>query len=308
VPLEFTGGGAVPAGGGQLATGQVQGFGWRMVRGGVGLAYLGFKLYLWAVFFALVAIGVVALGVYLSALPNGPPSPAAVSACWIGAAVLGICGLLLAGIGGLLGLLGQLLCCFVPQGVASRLCIWGSVFLMLVSPVVGGVGSFAAGPPPEGKPGTVTGARGDIPPLPPDQAGGDDLMQKVTQQLAPLLPYLIAGSVSLSAAGGGNLVSWLLWVCFLRQVGCLLGERRVARGVIRYVIYLVVWPLLMTCAGGLTLLVVWLAPQVSTPATQPWLAGVPAALFFLLLLVSVLWYFLLLRRTALTLRQEVVTA
>jgi hypothetical protein len=174
--------------------------------------------------------------------------------------------------------------------------------------VVAGVGSLAAGPPPDGKPGTVTGPQGGIPQPPSEQGGGDELMQKVTQQLAPFLPYLIAASISLSVAGSGLVVAWLLWLCFLRQVGCLLGERRVARGVIRFIIYLIVWPLLMACAGGLTLLVVWLAPQVSTPATQPWLFLVPAALFGLLLLVSVLWYFLLLRRTALTLRQEVVTA
>jgi hypothetical protein len=303
--FDFVGGGAPAEGGGQHpVAGQVQGLGWRLVRRGIGLAQLGFILFLVAGLLAVTAGGVLALSVWLQV--TQPDASAGVWACRIVAGILGFFAVLLGGIGLLLGLIGQLLCCAVPQGVASRLCIWGSVGLMLVGFLVGGIGSALGMSGSAGKPTvTTTGPTADMP-LPAGEPGtGDDQAQLLGRALAQVLPYVLAAAVSLSVAGGGGLVAWLLWLLFLRQVAWLLGNQRLARGVVVYVVYLIVWPLLLSCAGGITGLVVWAVPQTATPTTLPWLVGVPSALAGLLVLVNMLWYFILLRRTAVTLKQAV---
>jgi hypothetical protein len=285
--------------------GQVQGLGWRLVRTGVGLAYLGFILFFVAFLLFVAAGGLMALSVYLTASAGGQAN-AGVWACVIIGSILAIAGGLVWMLASLLGFIGQLLSCAVPQGVASRLCIWGSVAALLAGIVAGGIGGAVGGAGAGGKPVvTVTGPGGEMPMPAPEQGG--DHMQAVNRVVAQVLPYVLASAAFLGVSIGAWLLSELLWLLFLRQVGWLLGNRRLAGGVVIYVVFLIVWPLLLSCAGGITGLVVWLA-KIDNPVALMWLTGVPAGLVFLLLLVNVLWYFILLRRTAVTLKRAVATA
>jgi hypothetical protein len=303
-PFDFKGTTAVQeAGARQRPAGQFQGLGWRLVRSGVGLAYLGLRFALVAALILLSAGGVAALGLRLQI--SQPDAKAGIWACGIGAAVLGGVSLVVLGIGGILSLIGQLLCCAVPQGVASRLCIWGSVALPLAGFLIGAV-TAAMTPRPEMPQPAATTTEGEVKEEAPPaeaQAGGAEALQKALQ---PVLPFLVAYSAGLATTGGTWLLSELLWLCFLRQVAWLVGNQRLARGVVVYVVWLFAWPLLLSCASGVLGLVVW-ATSAATPTALPWLVGVPSGLVGLLLLVNWLWYFLLVRRTAVTLQQVVQT-
>jgi hypothetical protein len=230
---------------------------------------------------------------------NAGEANAAVVACWIVAIGLGLVGLILLAIGGVIAVVGQCACCAVPQGVVSRLCIWGAVAALLAGFVVPTVGAvlngvnFPARPTP-----TVTEGEPAQPAAPGHaEEAGKEVLTRV-QETA--LPVVTALGVSGAAGGGTALLSEVLWLLFLRQVAWLLGRRDLARGVAVYVAFVLVWPLLLTCASGITGLVVW-ATSTATPASLPWLLGVPSALVALFLAVNFFWYFALLRRTALLL-------
>jgi hypothetical protein len=316
------GGGAPPEGGvGQPAPGQVHGLGWRLVRSGVGLAYLGLRVGFVAVLLFLVAGGVLGLGVWL--LTSSGQANAGVYACWAVAGVFAVVGVILVVIGSIMSGIGQLLCCAVPQGMPARLCIWGSVALPLAGLVFGGV-SAALTPKPEITTTTLTNAKDEErPPAPAGDAGTgvptavakvepDGTVKASSPEewakvLQPAVPYLVAFSVVLAVLGGTSLFSEVLWLLFLRQVAWLLGNQRLARGAGRFVVYLFVWPLLMSCAVGSLGLVVWLA-NLGGSTAMPWMVGVPGALIGLLFLVNWLWYFFVLRSTALTLRRGVASA
>jgi hypothetical protein len=304
-PFDFTGPTAVQeAEARPPAAGQFRGLGWRLVRSGVGLAYLGLRFALVAALILLSAGGVAALGLRLQI--SQPEARAGIVACWIGAAALAGVALLVLGVGGIVSFVGQLLCCAVPQGVASRLCIWFSVALPLAGFLIGGV-TAALTPRPEAPQPAATVPEGGVrEEAPPTEApgGGPEGVQKALQSVVPILTAYSAG---LAAMNGTWLISELLWLCFLRQVAWLLGNQRLARGVVVYVVWLFAWPLLLSCASGILGLVVW-AASAATPTTLPWLVGVPSGLVGLLVLVNWIWYFLLVRRTALTLQQVVQTA
>jgi hypothetical protein len=211
------------------------------------------------------------------------------------ALVLGILAGLLFGFAGLLSLLGQLLCCAVPRGVAARLCIWGSTALMLLSlvipPIVSAIGSKAtteslltlpkqdaSQPAPETEPGK--------------EAPPPDVMAQVQQYAGPALAFF---GVAQFAGMGGNLLSWLLWVLYLRQLACLFNNQRLARGVVIFLVFMLTWPLFFGCASGVLGVIVWLS-GASNPNVLPWVLGTPTVAIAILLATSILWYLITLGR------------
>lgn len=302
-PFDFT----TPAAAGveAQAPGQVQGLGWRLVRSGVGLVYLGLRLNLVGLCLLLAAGGVGAASLWLLSA-NAGEANAGVVACWIVGIGLALVGLILLGIGGVVAVVGQLLCCAVPQGVVSRLCIWGSVAALLAGFLLPAVGAVVTAVHSPGRPTVPATEQDQTKSAAPEHAeeGGKEVLAQVVEIA---LPVLAAAGVSGAVGGGTSLLSEVLWLLFLRQVTWLLGHRDLARGVVTYVVFALVWPLLLTCAGGITWLVVW-ATNTATAASLPWLVGVPSALVALLLAISYFWYFALVRRTALLLGEMVQTA
>jgi hypothetical protein len=278
---------------------QATGLGWGLVRRGVGLAYLGLILDIVAVFVLLIAGGALAGSFFVPPPQDGQMNVPALI-CKIGALIFGILAFLLYMLGGTLSFIGRLLCCAVPQGVVSRLCIWGSVACLLVSvfvPAIGGAVSGLSTPKP-----TVTVTKnGQTVEMPLDQAMPEsgDTLAKVMKYVGPALVAL--GTV-LTVGLGANLLANLLWLLYLRQLACLLVNPRLATGVVIFVVFQIVWPLLLSCLGGIGGLIVW-GTNAATPEALPWLAGVPAGLVGLFLLVAVLWYFILLRRANIMLRR-----
>jgi hypothetical protein len=284
----------------------VQGLGWRLVRIGVGLTYLGLRLLLVAVVLGLFAGGTMVGSLFLPPAADPQSTNGAVIACWIMAGILAAVAVLFASISSIVSLIGWLLCCAMPEGTVARACIWGSVLCALVAAVAGGVGGASSKPAAADKPPDSITRGGDTLPAAPGEETAR-AMETVDQVLRVALPILAALGAALAVGVGANVLSNLLWLLFLRQLGCLLGEIRLARGVVRFVIFLCVWPLLWGCGSGIMSLVVWLT-NTASPAAMPWLVGAPSGLCLLLLVVSFFWYFALLRRTALLLRRAVPTA
>jgi hypothetical protein len=305
-PFDFAGPAAPPANGSAAAPATptaATGLGWGLVRRGVGLAYVGLILDFVSVFIALIAGGSLAGSFFV------PPVPAEQTnvpqlICWIGAVIFGILSGLLYMLGGTLSFIGRLLCCAVPQGVASRLCIWGSVacvLLWVLALTIGGAVSGLNSANPPGKGAVTITKNGQAVTAPGDEAmpGGADALGQALQVIVPILLGL---AVVLSVVVTAKLLSDLLWVLYLRQLACLLHNPRLASGVVIFVVFQVVWPLLFACAGGVAGLIVW-GTNSATPAALPWLTGVPAGLVGLVLFTAVLWYFILLRRTRTMLRR-----
>ena len=305
-PFDFADTSAPPANG---ATGppatvpSAAGLAWGLVRRGVGLAYVGLILDFVAVFVLLVAGGSLAGSFFL---PPGQPGQTNVPQliCWIGALIFGILAVLLYLLGGTLSFIGRLLCCAVPQGVASRLCIWGSVACVLLGVLVPGIGSAVNGLNSAGSPGkaTVTVTKDGQPVTVPTDEAMPEGADTLTRVMQVVLPALLALAAVLSVGVGVNLLADLLWLLYLRQLAWLLHNPRLASGVVIFVVFQVVWPLLFACAGGIAGLIVW-GTNSATPSALPWLTGVPAGLVGLVLLTAVIWYLVLLRRTRTMLRR-----
>jgi hypothetical protein len=306
-PFDFADTPAPPANGAAAAPTTAPagtGLGWGLVRRGVSLAYVGLILDFVAVFVLLIAGGSLAGSFFVPPVEAGQTNVPQLI-CWIGAVIFGILSALLYMLGGTLSFIGRLLCCAVPQGVASRLCIWGSVACVLLGVLVPGIGSAVSGLNSAGSAdkGGVTITKNGQPVTAP---GGDAMPEgadTLTRVLQVVMPALLALAAVLSVGAGANVLADLLWVLYLRQLACLLHNPRLASGVVIFVVFQVVWPLLFACAGGIAAGIVWATHVTDSPAAWPWLTGVPAGLVGLVLFIAVLWYFILLRRTRTMLRR-----
>jgi hypothetical protein len=287
------------------AGGQVWGLGWRLVTRGAGLAYLGVRLALVALFLLLAAGGVFAASWFLhSSDPDQARS--ALVACWVIAVGLGVMGCLFALVGFGASFLGRLLCCAVPRGIVSRLCIWISVLALLTSVTLSVVaGVTGALKSPDATESSAPNEEG--PPSPAPAEAGKDPGKLLEQAFGSAQPALAGAGVSGAVGSLTSLLAELFWLLFLRQVAWLLGNRPLARSVVRFLVFLLVWPLLLACGVVVLALVVRVA-NLDISMSLLWYVGIPAALFGLLCLVSFVWYFFLVRNTYLLLQGLVQVA
>jgi hypothetical protein len=301
-PFDFTNDAAaspdktVPAGAwSNLETPSAQGAGWGMVRWGIGLAYGGLILTILSLLVGLGSGGAFVASIRNAAVATKDAPPTGWGLFMILALVLGILAGLLFGFAGLLSLIGQLLCCAVPRGMAARLCIWGSTALMLLSfvvpPLISAIGSKAATEPLLTLPTRDEGQ--SVPETEPGkEEAPPDIMAQVQPYAGPALAFL---GVAQLAGMGGNLLSWLLWVLYLRQLACLFNHQRLARGVVIFLVFMLTWPLFFGCASGVLGVIVWLS-GASNPNVLPWVLGTPTVAIAILLVTSILWYLITLGR------------